>query len=315
MLMTNQLSTTTGTLTPRAPFDFVRTLAFIGDFTPTEGEQTVAADSVTKAITQNSQTVAFELRSSGTIEDPKVSYTLFSQHPLSEADHKAVAERIRFFLSMDDDLQPFYSIGRKDASFAPIIERFYGLHQPKFLTPFEIACWSVLTQRQPIAMAHRVKMALVQRWGTSIILSNGTTYWAFPEPAQLAAADPGELAQIVRNERKVAYLLSIIKFFNEVDEQFLRTGDYEEVATNIRSIKGIGEWSSHFILVRGLGRMERVSATDKELSKAAASIYNQGQKLYTAEIQHIIDRYGPTQGYWAFYTRIGTLDGPFMTEL
>ena len=313
MLMTIP-STTTGTLIPRAPYDFEKTLAFIGDFTPTEGEQTLAADAVTKAITQNGQAVAFELRSSGTTAEPGVSYTLFSQHPLSEEDHRAVAERIRFFLSMDDDLLPFYDIARADTRFAPIIERFYGLHQPKFLTPFEIACWSILTQRQPIAIAHRVKMALVRRWGTSITLPNGTTYWAFPEPAQLATVSPDELAQVVRNERKVAYLLAVIRFFNEVDEQFLRNGDYDEVSASIKGIKGIGEWSSHFILVRGLGRMERVSTKDKELSKAAASIYNQGQALPPSELQRIIDRYGSTQGYWAFYTRIGTISDSFMTN-
>jgi DNA-3-methyladenine glycosylase II len=315
MLMTNQLFTTTGTLIPRAPFDFIKTLAFIGDFTPTEGEQILAADSVTKAITQNGHAVAFELHSTGTTEAPQVAYTLFSQHSLSETDQMAVAERIRFFLSMDDDLQPFYAIGRSDSSFAPIIERFYGLHQPKFLTPFEIACWSILTQRQPIAIAHRVKMTLVRRWGTSITLPNGTTYWAFPEPAQLASVTPDKLAQVVRNERKVAYLLAVIKFFNEVDEQFLRSGGYEEVSAIIKGIKGIGDWSSHFILVRGLGRMEHVSTNDKELSKAAASIYNQGQALSPTDMQQIIDRYGSTQGYWAFYARIGTLSDAFMANI
>ena len=208
---------------------------------------------------------------------------------------------------MDDDLQPFYTIGRADPSFAPIIERLYGLYQPKFLTPFEIACWSILTQRQPMALAHRVKMGLVKRWGTSITLPNNTTYWAFPEPAQLAAVTADELAPIVRNERKTGYLLAVIKFFNEVDEQFLRNGDYEEVAARIKSIKGIGDWSANFILVRGLGRMEHVPATDRELSKAAANIYNHGQPLSTSDLQRIIDRYGPTQGYWAFYARSGTL--------
>ncbi len=314
MLMTT-LATTMGTLTPHAPYDFIKTLTFIGDFTPTEGEQTLVDDAVTKAITQNGQAVAFELHNTGTTAEPRVSYTLFSEHPLSEADQRAVAERIRFFLSMDDDLQPFYDIARADTRFAPIIERFYGLHQPKFLTPFEIACWSILTQRQPIAIAHRVKMALVRRWGTSITLPNGTTYWAFPEPAQLASVTPDELAQVVRNERKVAYLLAVIKFFNEIDEQFLRSGDYEEVSASIKDIKGIGDWSSHFILVRGLGRMERVSTNDKELSKAAASIYNQGQALSPTDMQQIIDRYGSTQGYWAFYARIGTIGGPFMATI
>jgi len=213
---------------------------------------------LTKAVTLHGHAVAFEVQSEGTIEEPRLAYRLYSERPLSEEDRAAIADRIRFFLSLDDNLQPFYSIGQADPQFAPVIERLYGLHQPKFLTPFELACWAVLGQRVPWRMAHRTKMALVERWGTSITLK-GEAYRAFPEPQHLAAVEPGELAAVVRNERKVEYLRAVIQFFNAVDEQFLRSGPYEEVADRIRGIRGIGEWSAHFILVRGLGRMEHVS--------------------------------------------------------
>lgn len=302
MMTLDRLHSITGTLAPRAPFDFAKTLGFLYGFGPTAGEQALARDSVTKALTLQGRVVVFEVRSAGTIEQPALVYTLFSEQPLSEAEHAAVADRIRFFLSAGDDLQPFYAIGRDDPHFAPVIERLYGLHQPKFLTPFEIACWAVLGQRVPWRVAHKVKMALVERWGTSITLPDGP-YAAFPEPSQLAAARPEELASIVRNERKVEYLQAVIRFFLEADEQLLRYGEYEKVAARIRTIRGIGEWSSYFILLRGLGRMERVSAIDRELGKAASSIYNNSQPLTTAEMQGLLDRYGTTQGYWAFYIR------------
>ncbi len=172
----------------------------------------------------------------------------------------------------------------------------------KFLTPFELACWAILAQRNPLAVAHRTKMALVQRWGTGITVQ-GKAYWAFPAAEQLAIVSPDELAEVVHNTRKVDYLIAVIKFFNSVDEQFLRMGNYDEVATQIRAIRGFGEWSSHFLLIRGLGRVEHVSATDKEISQATSQIYNQGQPLSPTEMQQIINRYGSTQGYWAFYAR------------
>lgn len=305
MMTVDRLNSISGTLTPRAPFDFAKTLGFLYGFGPTAGEQALAIDSVTKALTLHGRAVAFEVRSVGTVEQPELTYTLFSEQPLSEAEHATVADRIRFFLSLDDDLQPFYSIGRADAGFAPVIERLYGLHQPKFLTPFEIACWAVLGQRIPWRVAHGAKMALVTRWGTSIALPD-ETYAAFPEPQQLARAQPDELASIVRNERKVEYLRAVIQFFLHADEQFLRYGDYDEVAAQIRAIKGIGEWSSYFILLRGLGRMERVSVTDRELGKAASHIYNNGQPLTPGEMQRLLDQYSTTQGHWAFYIRNAT---------
>jgi DNA-3-methyladenine glycosylase II len=299
------LSITSGQLRPRPPFDFARSLAFLGDFGPTAGEQELTKSVLTKAVTLHGRAVAFELRNAGTVEEPQLAYTLYSEQPLSEAEQDMITDRIRFFLSLDDDLQPFYEIGRADPSFAPIIERLYGLHQPKFLTPFEIACWAILGQRLSWHVAHRTKLALIERWGTSITLPTGT-YRAFPEPEQLAVVDASELASIVRNERKVEYLRSVIQFFMEIDEQFLRYGDYDAVATQLRSIHGIGEWSSYFILARGLGRMEQVSTIDQELTKAAAKVYNGGQPLTPKDMQGLLEHYGRCQGYWALYLRAPT---------
>jgi len=307
MMTTNQLHSVTGRLIPRAPFDYDKTLGFLYGFGPTGGEQAFAVKTLTKAVTLNGRAVAFEVWSEGDDKQSELSYRLSSEQPLSEQEHAAVADRISFFLSLDDDLQAFYAIGHADPLFSPVIERLYGLHQPKFLTPFEIACWAILGQRIPWRIAHRVKLALVERFGTSIVLHD-QVYRAFPEPRQLAEVAQEELAAVVRNERKVEYLRAVIQFFNEVDEQFLRNGPFDDVAARIRAIRGIGEWSAHFILVRGLGRMERVSSIDKELLKSATSIYNAGQPITPAELQPVLDRYGDTQGYWAFYARNASRD-------
>ncbi|MGH2514869.1 MAG: hypothetical protein ACRDHP_04370, partial [Ktedonobacterales bacterium] len=69
-----------------------------------------------------------------------------------------------------------------------------------------------------------------------------------------------------------------------------------------------GEWSAHFILVRGLGRMERVSTVDAELAAAAATLYNAGQPLAHDEMRRLLDRYGSIQGYWAYYVRIAAME-------
>jgi DNA-3-methyladenine glycosylase II len=298
MLTSDRLYTLTGGLAPRLPFDYDRTLAFLGAFSPTAGEQGIAESSITKAITLHGRPVAFEVNGSG----PELTYTLYSQAPLSAADHVALSDRMRFFLSLDDDLQPFYALGRADPSFAPVIERLYGLRQPKFLTPFEIACWAILAQRIPMPMAHRTKMALVERWGTSIQLK-GVTYRAFPDVERLATVEESDLLAMVGNRRKVEYLRAVIAFFQAADEQELRSGDYEDVMAKLRGVRGIGEWSTYFILVRGLGRMERVSVTDRELARAAARIYNHGQALTPLQLGQILNHYGTTQGYWAFYAR------------
>jgi DNA-3-methyladenine glycosylase II len=293
----------TGTLTPTPPFDFSKSLQFLGIFGPTKNEQTVSTHSLTKAISIDGQTVVFQLTSIGTTEKPGLEYTLFSAKPFSQAMENAVVERITFFLSLKDDLQPFYRLGREDPDFAPIIEHLYGYHQVKFLTPFENACWAVLTQRNPMKIAQQTKQALVEKYGSSLEVS-GSVYWAFPEPMQIAVVDESELLKMIRNDRRTEYLVAVARAFSEADEEFLKTASDEEVEAWLRNIKGIGEWSATFIMVRGLGRMERVPLTEARLFEAASKVYGHGEELNRDDLKRLADKYGLWQGYWAHYIRV-----------
>jgi DNA-3-methyladenine glycosylase II len=293
----------TGKLTPTPPFDFSKSLQFLGIFGPTKNEQTVSTHSLTKAISIDGQTVVFQLTSIGTTEKPGLEYTLFSAKPFSQAMENAVVERITFFLSLKDDLQPFYRLGREDPDFTPIIEHLYGYHQVKFLTPFENACWAVLTQRNPMKIAQQTKQALVEKYGSSLEVS-GSVYWAFPEPMQIAVVDESELLKTIRNDRRTEYLVAVARAFSEADEEFLKTASEEEVEAWLRNIKGIGEWSATFIMVRGLGRMERVPLTEARLFEAASKVYGHGEELNRDDLKRLADKYGLWQGYWAHYIRV-----------
>ena len=49
------LHTASGVLTPAAPFDFEQSLDFLGMFLPTQGEQTLAPRTLTKAVMIDSE--------------------------------------------------------------------------------------------------------------------------------------------------------------------------------------------------------------------------------------------------------------------
>ena len=272
---------------------------------PTKHEQAIFSHILTKAINIDGQTIVFQLISIGTIENPQLEYTHFSAEPITEAVENAVAERMAFFLSLKDDLQPFYRIGRDDPDFAPIIEHLYGYHQVKFLTPFETACWAVLTQRNPMKIAQKTKQALVEKYGSGLEV-NGSVYWAFPEPMQIAVVDESELLKTIRNDRRTEYLVAVARAFSEADEEFLKTASDEAVEAWLRNIKGIGEWSATFIMVRGLGRMERVPLTEARLFVAASKVYGHGEELSRVDLKRLADKYGLWQGYWAHYIRVAS---------
>lgn len=326
MAATAELHTTTGTLTPQPPFDWAKTLAFYAGFPPTSAEQTIADGALTKAITVDGRAVAFTVWSAekahnedtedtegrrgetarSDVETPRLEYRFVSERALTATERAALEDRVGFFLSIGDDPRPFYALAEADPVFAPVARRLYGLHQPTFLTPFENAAWAVLTQRTPMPMARQAKDRLIARYGTAITVA-GVTYRAFPEPATLAAAEVADLGSEVGAERKGEYLRAVAEFFAETDEDELRHGDYDQVAARLRAVRGLGPWSAGFVLIRGLGRTERVIGPERALAEAAGRLYGAGHALSEPDLRALFDRYGPYQGYWAFYVRNASL--------
>lgn len=297
--------TTTVRLSAVAPFDFTQSLRFIGEFTPTQTEQTLDPQTLTKAVRVLGQTVVFRVQNSGTITEPALPCTIYSHQPLTAAMQTAVCDRVRFFLSLDDDVTPFYALGQQDPPFVSVIQRLYGYHQVKFLTPFENSCWAILTQRTPLPVAKSIKERLTTTFGGALTV-DGFTFWAFPTADDLAASDPETLTTLVGNGRKATYLTSAIMAFQQVEENWLRTAPYAEVHAWLRAIKGIGEWSALFVLLRGLGRMKKTlvdessSGFSYEMLKAAERIYG---PLTFAQLQTLANGYGDWQGYWGHYLR------------
>jgi DNA-3-methyladenine glycosylase II len=154
-------------------------------------------------------------------------------------------------------------------------------------------------------IAQKTKQALIESYGNRLEV-NGTLYQAFPEPIQIAVAEEEELLKLIRNARRTEYLVASARAFSEVDEEFLKTAPDEEVETWLRNIKGIGEWSATFIMIRGLGRMEHVPLTEGRLIEAASKIYGYGEELSREDVKRLAERYGLWQGYWAHYLRMGS---------
>jgi DNA-3-methyladenine glycosylase II len=294
-----------GFLSPKSPFDFSKSLDFLRAFPPMRDDQKIDELSLTRAVCIGGQTVVFDVRSTGTIKSPRLKYILSTDRSLTQGVRDAVVDRIGFFLSLIDDLEQFYRIGYGDVDFAPVLQRLYGLHQVKFLTPFEAACWAVLSQRYPAAAAQRTKQAITQKFGTSLEM-NGQRYVAFPEPYRLAYVNEPNLDAIVRNQRKTQFLIGVAKAFAEKDERFLRTAKYDEVEKWLSQIQGIGEWSSKLILLRGLGRMEKI-AVEKRLLRAASKVYSRGRTLTQSVLDQMAEKYGPWKGYWAYYLRTASM--------
>lgn len=286
-------------LPAREPFDFQASLGFIRSFPAMTGQQGTADSALTLALREAGTTLAARL--TAVPGEPVLECVLAADGPIGDDAVRAAGDRLGFYLGLDDELAGFYRLARKDPPFARVVDRLQGYHQVKFPSPLELMCWAILCQRTPMPMARRMKTALVEAVGNRIEL-DGDVLWAFPDLEQLVALDESRLHQLIGNQRKAGYLFRSIHLWAELDEEFLRHGPYDEVREALLALPGIGPWSVSFLLIRGLGRTERV-VLDKEMGRAAQRVY--GRPVDETEFRRLADHYGRWQGYWGHYLRVG----------
>ncbi|HEY8721466.1 hypothetical protein [Pengzhenrongella sp.] len=286
----------TVSLRARAPFDWHASLEFLGSFPALRGEQTIGEASLVKAWRFADRTIVAELTAQG---DDALRCRLGSATELTDDLVAAASDRISFFLGLDDDLSPFYKVAAQDPAFSAVVAQLRGYHQVKLPSPVENICWAILSQRAPMAVARTLKGRLMAAFDNDLT-AWGQTYRPFPSQEQLTALGPDELISILGNTRKGAYLHCTLAGLAGVDEEFLRHGDYDRVRELLLSLPGIGPWSASFVLIRGLGRMERLPDGD-EVLKVASAVY--GRPLDERGLAEIAEPYGEYRGYWAHYLR------------
>jgi DNA-3-methyladenine glycosylase II len=191
------------TLTPLPPFSWEHSVRFLAGSPPTHGELIVEGDRVIKAWRTADTSVVTRI---GPAPDgTALAVDLVSPEPVGQAVIETMADRLRFFLSLDDDLGPFGRTAADDSAFAPVEARHRGYHQVKFPTPVESLVWSIITQRTPMPVSRKIQSRLTGEL-TPAVPGFGHELQAFPSLVQLAALSELEILDLVGSQRKAAYL-------------------------------------------------------------------------------------------------------------
>jgi DNA-3-methyladenine glycosylase II len=276
-------------------FELEHSLSFLCSFPPTRGEQRTSEGVLTKAWSIEGRAALVALRA----DTDGLSACITTERPLSESAAAALFARVRFQLSLDDDLAALEARAATDTPFAPVARRWRGHHHVKFPTPFEIAVWAVLAQRNQRA-GRCMKDALVAAFGPGLVVA-GLEHRAFPEPATVLAAGEARLRALGIDEARSRAIATIARAFAQPSyERCLLEAPIDVAEAELRALPRIGPWSAAFVLFRGLGRMERLPAASGPILEAAGRVY--GPKT-ERELRAIAASYGRSCGYWSLYLR------------
>lgn len=207
-----------------------------------------------------------------------------------------VARRVTQVLDLERDVSVMRARLGHDAWLASLLARHAALRVPGGWDPFELAVRAILGQQVTIAAARQLAAQLVAICGTRLPMAfdvPGLTAM-FPTAVQLAEAD---LSALRMPGTRRATLMSLARAA-AVDDNLLRAdASLDEAIARLRTVKGIGEWTAHYIALRALRHPDAFPASDIGLLRGAAR--EAGKRPTPAALLRRAETWRPYRAYAA----------------
>ncbi len=208
-----------------------------------------------------------------------------------------VVERVRRMFDLNADMAAIYRVLERDPLLARSIEQNSGLRLPGIWDPFEAAVRAVVGQQISVAAARTVTGRIAALAGREVETTEGGTGLTryFPSPRELAAADasawgmPEKRAATIKNLADAVLAGKIVLQADESLSAFTR---------RMTALPGIGEWTAHYVAMRGLGEPDAFPAGDLGiLNRLKSGPQRPGRR----EVARRTETFRPWRAYAAIY--------------
>lgn len=218
-------------------------------------------------------------------------------------DQEGLLTELRRILCLDHDLDAFYETVAGDPPLAQLTRRYRGLRLVLTPTPFQGLVHAILFQQISYAAAQTVENRLISHWGEAI--SDGERLFPlFPTPEALAGLDVTTLRTIGIPPRKAQAILTVARetAAGTLDLADLTArGDAERATERLEAICGIGPWTAHHVIIRGMGMTDCLPTEDPALRRAVVEPYGLPPPVGAAQLRHLAERWRPSRSYATYY--------------
>ncbi len=300
----------TRTLVPKAPFDFELTAGYHTYFQGRYGTDSLEDGVYRRLLDLDGNLVLASVTSLGTVEFPRLEVELLSRG-LTAGVADTAAGAVGWLLGIDQDLAPFYHMAGKDSAMAGIIFRFRGLHLPHTATVFEALVLGILGQQISTSVARVIRTLLIETFGPQENVE-GKTYYAFPRPETLASVSVEVLRGMKLSWRKAEYVQGIAQAALDSGGQNLedfRLLPDDEVVKAATALRGIGNWTAQWLLIRALGRPNGLPLGDLALRRVVSQLYYDGEPVTDAQVEDFCEKWRPWRTYATVYWFTGMRRG------
>ena len=291
----------TATISPVPPFDFELTTGYHTYFQSRYGTDTMEDGVYRRLLDLGDKLVLASVRSASTTDAPELVLELQGEN-LGPKDIDLAKAQVSWLLGADQDLVPFYNLGKTDKTMAGLVERFYGLHLPHTATVFEALVLAVLGQQISTSVARIIRTLLIETFGPSADF-DGETYYAFPRPVAIWASSPAELRTMKLTQRKSEYVhgLAGSALDSNMALESLEGLTDQQIVEKLTALRGVGLWTAQWALIRAVGRPDALPLGDLALRRVVSRLFVDGAEVTDAKVEEIARRWSPYRTYATVY--------------
>lgn len=221
---------------------------------------------------------------------------------LNVAWKHAIRSMVTDWFDLDRDIQPFYKMAANDTILNQVVKNHNGLRLMGIPDMFEALSWAILGQQINLTFAYKLKKRLVENYGKSFTYKD-TTYFAFPEARTIASLKTQDLRPHQISQRKAEYLIGVAQLIEkkELDKDTLLSLSPEEAKTQLIKIRGVGNWTANYVIMKCLRYSDGFPIEDVGLHNALKKQMNLSHKPDLPTIRRLGEKWHPWRGYATFY--------------
>ena len=224
-------------------------------------------------------------------------------------DLAAAVERCRRLLDLDADPLAVTEMLSEEGTLGRFLGCHPGLRVPGHVDGAELAVRAVLGQQVSVGAARELAARLAWRFGRPLATPSGSLTHTFPEPAMIAAADPGDLGVPVSRGR------ALIALCGALSDGRLDLGpgaDRDAARSSLVSMPGIGPWTAEYVAMRALHDPDAFLPGDLGVRRALDRL---GLRSSPADASALAERWRPWRAYglmhlWSIPATSGTRAHP-----
>jgi AraC family transcriptional regulator of adaptative response / DNA-3-methyladenine glycosylase II len=208
-----------------------------------------------------------------------------------------IVARIRRVFDLSADVALIGAHLARDPLLAPLVAKRPGLRTPGGWDGFELGVRAVLGQQVSIEAGRRLTERLARLCGIALppgASGDAALTLAFPGAAQVAGAD---LAGLGMPHARRRALLALAQATLADPLLFAPRGGVENTVARLRAIRGVGEWTAHYIALRAAREPDAFPASDVGLLRGAS--HRDGPRLSATELHARAERWRPWRAYAA----------------